>query len=139
MMSASMDELYPNETYSGAENVLFLKTMNWANFICTFTNIKMYPFGEQNCSVKVFISGTDNSLTNLKSEAFTYKGPVSVGQYVVKNWSIESSFVTDERIGLTFTVQLGRNMFSIMLVTFPPSHHTDEHHQPGNQLCHRHL
>ena len=121
MMSADMDELYPNETYSGSENEIFLKTMNRANFICTFTNIRMYPFGEQNCSIKLFISGTDNMLTNLKSKAVAYKGPLSVGQYVVRKWSMESGFVTDERVGVTITVQLGRNMFSIIMVTYLPT------------------
>ena len=120
-MSADMDELYPNETYSGSENEIFLKTMNQANFICTFTNIRMYPFGEQNCSIKLFISGRDNMLTNLKLKAITYKGPRSVGQYVVRKWSMESGFVTDERVGLTITVQLGRNMFSIIMVTYLPT------------------
>ena len=60
-------------------------------------------------------------MTNLDCKKLNIKGPKSVGQYVVKKWSIEKGLVTEKRVGLTLTVQLGRDMFSIILVTFVPT------------------
>ena len=95
--------------------------MNTAEFICIYNNIYLYPFGEEICSIRMFIPGADNSLTHLLPEKLVYGGPKDVGQYVVKEWKVFSELVVDETYGLKVTVRLGRNMKSILLVTYLPT------------------
>ena len=42
-----------------------MKTVNKANFICSFKEIQNFPFNTQICSFKIFVSGTDNLASRL--------------------------------------------------------------------------
>ena len=119
-MSGGMESLTQNETYQGSENEIQMKVKNRGEFICIFSNIDLFPFGEQNCSIELFVSGSDNSLTNLKPSVLKYNGPSSVGQYVIEKWSMQKQIIED-REQLTITVKLGRDKFSILLVTYIPT------------------
>lgn len=124
-----------NESYSGAENVLIMETVNQASFICSFDNIKFYPFGIQECSFKIFIPGIDNKFTKLIPVNFIYDGPKSVGEYQVLKWTVHSGPVMTENqekfeyyytkvenyIGLTYSVHLSRKISNIILVTYLPT------------------
>lgn len=69
------------KTYSGSENVLWMRTLTRARFTCPFYQIRFYPFGTQTCSFHMFISGTDNALTRLLPVGIIYSGKSQVGQY----------------------------------------------------------
>ena len=49
-----------------------------------------------------------------------YNGPASVGQYVIEKCSMQKQIIED-REQLTITVKLGRDKFSILLVTYIPT------------------
>ena len=123
------------ESYSGTENWFTLETINQATFICSFDNIKSYPFGTQKCSFKLFIPGVDNSYTKLSSKSFVDDGPKSVGEYQIVQWTIQIGPVlsqnqekfksnyskTENNIGLIYTVHLSRKISNIILVTYLPT------------------
>ena len=71
------------EAYAGAENILHLKITNRIKFFCSFENIENYPFGSQNCSFQIFITGADNNLTKLESKDFKDLGPTFVGEFLI--------------------------------------------------------
>ena len=50
VMDGEMETLMPREKYLGSENSLFQESLNQAEFACTLDNIRLYPFGLQNCS-----------------------------------------------------------------------------------------
>lgn len=93
VLSHGYDHLHNNETYVGKENLLHLDIINKAKFICSFDMMEFYPFGSQFCSLQVFISGPDNNLTKLSSKNLTDKGSHSVGEYIVKQWTVEEVFM----------------------------------------------
>ena len=59
------DSLHPMESYEGSQTRITMKTVNKANFICSFKEIQNFPFNTQICSFKIFVSGTDNLVTRL--------------------------------------------------------------------------
>ena len=111
-------------TYSGADNILTLETINQASFICSFNNIKFYPFETQKCSFKIFLPGINNHITRLIPGNLTNVGPKSVGEYQVKQWTVKAGPVIlsaddkkhfnfadyniESSVGLTFTAHLSR-------------------------------
>ena len=110
-----------NETYPGSENELHIETINRGKFICSFDNIRNYPYKIQNCSFEIFIQGLDNNLTNLEADSLVDSGPKIIGQYRIKAWSVDKTFVISNKSGLTFTVELARDVESIYLVTYLPT------------------
>ena len=48
------------------------------------------------------------------------EGPPAVGQYVVKQWSMVAGIVPGSGNGITVTLQLNRNIFSIFTITYLP-------------------
>ena len=50
VMDGEMETLMPREKHLGSQNSLFQESLNQAEFACTFDNIRLYPFGLQNCS-----------------------------------------------------------------------------------------
>ena len=91
-LSGENDLLHAREIYEGRENPLNLNIEERLMFSCSFDNIKNYPFGLQNCSLSVFIKGTDNDLTTLSLEKFVNKGPKEIGQFLIKGWRMEGTF-----------------------------------------------
>ena len=58
-------------------------------FSCGFGEaIQQYPFGVQNCSFSLFVSGSDNQLTNLAFGNLTTKNDKEVGQYIIEGTRI---------------------------------------------------
>ena len=99
-----------------------MKTVNKANFICSFKEIQNFPFNTQICSFKIFVSGTDNLASRLNMmETIRDVGPNTVDQYLVQGWSVTEDNVTEESRGLTVSVELGSNLMSVFLVTYLPT------------------
>ena len=117
----SADSLHPTEFYIGAENTITMNTMINANFICSFNGVQKFPFNSQVCIFKMFVSGTDNMVTQLRMEDILDVGPSTVGQYVVLGWTMTEGNVTKQSTGLTVSVKLGSNLVSVFLVTYLPT------------------
>ena len=99
-----------------------MKTLYKANFICSFNELQRYPFNTQICEFKLFISGVDNMVTDLRMlEDIRDGGPPTVDQYVVLNWTMREGNVTGDFRGLIVSVELGSNLMSIFLVTYLPT------------------
>ena len=117
-----MDLLTSNETYSGADNPIMLYSVYQGDFICTFLGIDRYPFDIEHCSVEFYISGHNNKLARLIPSKITDIGPFTVGQYDVVRWRLEETEgLSAGKKGLKMTVDLGRNIVSIIMVTFLPT------------------
>ena len=124
-----------NEIYSGTENILTIETIQQAAFICSFDQIKYYPFGRQRCSFKLFIPGINNNITKLVPGQIIDDGPRSVGEYQVLQWTVQAGPVFSENqkkfsfnyskiensVGLTYTVHLSRKISNVILVTYLPT------------------
>ena len=122
-----------NETYFDA--MLTIELVVKASFICSFENIKFYPFGTQKCSFNLFIPGIDNYFTNIVPGKFLDVGPKTVGDFQILQWTVQNGAVISENqkhfnfsykkaqndVGLIYTVYLSRNIWSIILVTYLPT------------------
>ena len=86
------------KTYSGSENVLWMRTLTRARFTCPFYQIRFYPFGTQTCSFHMFISGTDNALTRLQPVGIVYSGKSQVGQYQGHIFACYCPFKREQRM-----------------------------------------
>ena len=93
------DSLHPLESYRGSENTITMKTLNKANFICSFDELERYPFNSQICKFKFFVLGTDNIVTDLKIIGRFYEGPMTVDQYIVVSFSMAEDNVTEDSRG----------------------------------------
>ena len=121
-MSSGLDSINPNETYSGEENPIVLRSIYQNSFFCNFDNIKNYPFDEQICDIKIFLPGNSQELTELVGELKMPSILSSVKEYEVKSWSLRHGDVTTEGIrGVIVSVHLGRNILSILMVTYLPT------------------
>ena len=99
------DSLHPMESYEGSQTRITMKTVNKANFICSFKEIQNFPFNTQICSFKIFVSGTDNLVTRLNMiETIRNVGPNTVDQYMVLGWRVSEDNVTEESRGECRTV-----------------------------------
>ena len=119
-LSGDNDQLHPREVYEGTENSLNFNIEERFQFSCSFDNIKNYPFGQQTCSLNIFVKGTDNNLTYLYPEKFINKGPKEIGQFLIKDWRMEGKFdeITERNI---IWIQLGKTKsvhHFVILVSF---------------------
>ena len=117
------DSLVAKEWYSSNESMIHKSTTNYAKFLCPFTGNENYPFGSsQICRFSIMISGSDNYLTELVSDAMIDDGPSIVGEYKVLKWSVQSTKVIGTNQGLQYTVELARrNLLSIIMSNYLPS------------------
>ena len=84
--------------------------------------VKFYLFDEQICEMKFYIAGTDQELTILLGKNLTLFAPSTVGEHMLMEWKMFEGNVTKEGTpGLIVTVHLGRNILSIMMVTYLPT------------------
>ena len=122
-MSANIDSLHASETYTGNGNPLTMTVIYQGDFVCTFSEIAFYPFDRQTCSIEIYLSGTENNNTCpcLVPRMIQDSGPSSIGQYDVRGWRIKAGILKEGREGLTVTVDLDRNLASILLVTYLPT------------------
>ena len=116
-MSVGMDALHADETYAGNENTIIMNVLYQGDFICNFDQIAMYPLDTEICSVTIYISGGGRTFTSLLPTKLTDSGPTVVGQYKVKEWRFDKIQSGE----LKLSVELDRNIGSILLVTYLPT------------------
>ena len=120
LLVGDMDEIQASEQYPGSENAVNLLTKMRYRFSCAFNKIRNYPFGNQECSLKIFVRGAANNLTRIIAEPLVDKGPSDFGQYLVKNWrvaSLEDEFDINKN-KIQVTIVLRRDGTSIFLGNF---------------------
>ena len=110
------------EIYDGKENSLNLVIKKRIKFSCSFRNIKRYPFGSQTCSIRYFIVGAANNLSNLVPLQLVDKGPRDFGQYIIESWTTRTDFdgETNEH-KVVVEMILMRKLGSIVMVTYLPT------------------
>ena len=89
-----MDSIHAKEQYPGRENALNVLTKKRFRFSCAFDQIKNYPFGTQECGLKIFLNGAANNLTRIVPDLLFNNGPREFGQYLVMEWKV--SQIVDE-------------------------------------------
>ena len=87
-MSPRQSSLHANETFKGTENPILMRNFFQVDFICSFDNIKLYPFDEESCQLKFYISGADNDLTNLNAGQLSVFTPSLLGDYEIRRWTL---------------------------------------------------
>ena len=108
------------EYYTGSENSIKYLVTKKATFTCNFKGIIDYPFGYENCSFFIFISGSNNKKTTLiHPKPLDYKGSLTVGEYEINGWDIRESFRSIS--GLEVSVTLKSELLGILLVTYVPT------------------
>ena len=90
LLVGDMDEIHASEQYPGSGNAVNLLVKMRSRFSCAFDKIRNYPFGTQECSLKIFLRGAANNLTRIRAEPLVDKGPPDFGQYLVGNWRVAS-------------------------------------------------
>ena len=127
VMDTNLDTIRSIETYEGKENPFKLTIEERVQFSCTFDNIKNYPFGQQKCFLEMRMIETDFALNSLQIQFILQhvnnEGPTVVGQYVIKDWTIDNEVKhrQTERNMTRVTMVLRRNIKSIFLVTYLPT------------------
>ena len=120
LLIGDMDDIHPKEQYPGVGNAVHLLTKMRYRFSCAFSNIRNYPFGTQECSLKIFLRGAANNLTRIQAEPLVDQGPSDFGQYLVRDWRVSS--LQDEfdinKNKIRVTVVLRRDSTSIFLGNF---------------------
>ena len=122
-LSQDVDKISVSEMYEGTENKIYYSLMSQATFSCPFNSIKYYPFGDEECQFKFYISGSDNRLTNISQHQINLLIPDSsleVGRYKIKGTKMER-FDSHLRRHMTVTIFLSRSIVSILLVTYVPT------------------
>ena len=121
-ISPKMDNVQYNETYKGKENPILMTNLYQSKFICSFETIKYYPYDEQVCEMKFYIAGSDQDLAILIKKILKTYVPPTVDEHVIKGWEMFEGNVTEEGTpGLIVSVHLGRDIFSIVMVTYLPT------------------
>ena len=121
-MSGDLDILRSEELYSGEENPIILRKTYQSMFICSFDSIHLYPFDKEVCHMKFHISGAGRRLLKLNGKELQTLTSTSINQYEILDWKISEGNVTEEgNEGLIVTVQLGRDMINIIMVTYLPT------------------
>ena len=90
--------------------------MKRAEFICSFDNIKYYPFAPQFCEFGFFLKGPAFSLATLIPANITHSTS-SVSQYQVRDWMFKNG--TENTVWVI--VKLDRQLYSIFMVTYLPT------------------
>ena len=121
-ISPRMDSVQYNETYEGKDNPIIMRNLYQSKFICDFETIKFYPFDEQTCRMKFYIAGSGEDLAILIKKELKVFAPTTVDEHVIRMWDMSEGNVTKEgSAGLIISINLGRNMFSIIMVTYLPT------------------
>ena len=120
LLVGDMDEIHASEQYPGSENAVNLLTKMRYRFSCAFNQIRNYPFGTQECSLKIFVPGGANNLTRIIAEPLVDNGPSDFGQYLVKNWRVASLLEEFDinKNKIQVTIILSRDSKSIFLGNF---------------------
>ena len=69
-LSGGIETINPVEVYKGSDHFVKMNMKNRAEFLCSFENIKNYPFGVQTCNFEFSIKGHSNGLTNMTPYEF---------------------------------------------------------------------
>ena len=82
--------------------------------------LKIFLF--QDCGLYYYISGADNSLTQLNPVELIDKGQREFGQYIINQWEMKSNVnpYTHKRV-VKVTMVLSRNFLSIFMVVYLPT------------------
>ena len=109
--------------YEGSKNAIWMETLYQGEFVCSFKSIKLYPFDELDCTVKFFVSGPENAMVDFEPGELIILTEKSIQDFEIQSWTLNAGRMSDEgeKNGLLLTVHLGRNMRSILLVTYLPT------------------
>ena len=118
-LSVDTDNINVREAHSGRDFNLHAKIKKSAQFLCSFDNIKWYPFGEQRCAFGFYIDFPSSEFAELTPLNFSSRSH-PVGQYIVKEWSFKKANSSEEE-GLVVEMILERDLGSIFMVSFFPS------------------
>ena len=115
------------ERFKGSENPYIKDSLNQGEFTCSFDNMKNYPFGLQNCSFEFLLIKTT---AKLEAGEITYQGSNEVGQYIIDKWFLSCGKAEEIKIEgcpdckpispCKVTVQMSRNLLSVIIITFAP-------------------
>ena len=119
VLSGDTDKVNVREVHSGQDFTLITVLKKRAEFLCSFDNIKNYPFGKQECTWGFYIKFPADKLTQLIPKYFNGTNN-PVGQYKVKEW-IYTNYKRNGEEGIRVSLILERNLLSILMVSFFPS------------------
>ena len=112
-----MDQIHTREQYPGRRNAINVLTKKRFRFSCAFDQIRNYPFGTQECSLKIFFNGAANNLTRLVPDLLINNGPTEFGQYLVIDWNLthilDQFDINENKVKLTTILR--RKITSIFL------------------------
>ena len=120
MTSNPSNELTMQEIYSGSDNTLILEAAYQNKFICSFEDIKEYPFDVEICTIEIAYTGSNYDLVDLTPVGLKYLGRSSIGQYTLKNTEFIKKPEANYTI-LQMEFHLGRDFRSIFAVTLLPT------------------
>ena len=109
-----------NETYSGADNEIHMETISRSTFICPFHKIQLYPFGDQKCSLRLFLHGLDD-LSILIPDGLVNDAEFKVGQFLLESWEMINNTFDNGSNGVVLGLSLKRDLKSIILVMYMPT------------------
>ena len=115
-------EINFDEVYAGGMNPLQLTTEKRKVFVCSFSNMNNYPFGDQWCSFTLLIERSNNEETNLMLNQLQYKVS-KIGRYTVRQWQWEQERLErgDKLKAVKVSVLLDRKIDKIFLVSYLPT------------------
>ena len=120
VLSGDTDILKVREIYNGEDHYIHKIIRRRAEFMCSFDQIVLYPFGNQECDMGFYIEGTDSKMTSLINESFLQPNEYEIGEYLIKDWIFEVDNDSEHSI-LIVKMVLTRKLFGIFMVTYLPT------------------
>ena len=120
-MSDDTDIVNVREYYEGKDSKLKLSIKMTQEIVCSFTNIRYYPFKDDECQLNFFMEGGFNKFVNFEPLTIKAEENQVVDQYKIKEWKIEEIQRHGDGKVIQISVTFSRELSVIFFVTYLPT------------------
>ena len=116
-----MEGIYKMKIYSGQKNEIVRNSSYIGSFLCSFSNIGLYPFDIELCHLKLMMPNKIYDRARLVPSKLEFTGSKHVGQYIIVQQQMKTKKFQNGREGVQVEIKLGRQIGSILLSTYLPT------------------
>ena len=113
----SIDNVY---IFEGLYNPLDMNRVYQTEWICDY-EMNWYPFDTQKCRMTFAVTKDLNNFIRIVGNGHTYRGPVELTQYFVRDTEMFSEWLEDEQQAIVLEATLGRRLLGTLLTIFLPT------------------
>ena len=121
VMSDDTDVVNVREYYEGRDSKLTFYLKLTQEIVCSFTNIRYFPFKDDECQLNLFMEGGFNKFLNFEPLTIKAEENQVVDQYKIKEWKIEEIQGHGNGKIIQISVIFSRELSVIFFVTYLPT------------------